>query len=440
MQASVARASWILLIAALADVHAGNWPSWRGPSGNQVSAETRFPLHWSWSEKGGASNILWRTELPEAGNSSPVVWGDRIFLTQAREDGARRNLMCFDRRTGRLLWEQGVAFEGQDPRHETNPHCAASPVTDGKMVVASFASAGIAAYDFEGKRLWLANLGPQRHNWGQGSSPVLHGDVVLVYHGPGKDSALVALDKATGVARWKTPIPEDQPSERFDGFAGKSDGMLGCFSTPLVVRVAKGPNLGRDEVILPASNRLLAFSAASGERLWWSEGMNPLVYTSASFGEGKVLAMGGYFGSTILIEPGGDGDVTGKRLHWERRAKKHRIGSPILLNGHAYLSTTDGFAQCLHLATGNLLWEERLPSSGADGATWSSMTLAGDRLYVVNRSGDTIVLRASPVFEKLASNPVGELSNSTLALSDGQVFLRTHKALYGIGEGAPASR
>jgi outer membrane protein assembly factor BamB len=430
----------LLVTAAWCGAQAGNWPSWRGPDANQISPETRFPLQWAWSEKGPSKNILWRTELPEPGNSSPIVWGDRVFVTQAREDGARRNLMCFDRGTGRLLWERGVALEGPDTRHETNPHCAASPVTDGKVVVASFASAGIAAYDFEGKRLWLTDLGPQRHNWGQGSSPVLHGDLVLVYHGPGKDSALHALDKATGVTRWKTPIPEEHPSERFDGFAGKSDGMLGSFSTPLVARVTKGPHLGRDEVILPASNRLLAFSAANGQRVWWSEGMNPLVYTSASVGEGKVLAMGGYFGSTILVEPGGDGDVTGKRLYWERRAKKHRIGSPILFNGHAYLSTTDGFAQCLHLATGKLLWEERLPSTGADGATWSSMTLAGDRLYVVNRSGDTIVLRAAPVFERLATNPVGELSNSTLAMSDGQVFLRTHKALYGIGEASPASR
>ena len=397
-------------------------------------------MAWSWSAKGPSTNVLWRLELPEPGNSSPVVWGDRVFLTQARDDGASRRLLCIDRKTGRVLWEQGVAFAGEDPHHETNPHCAASPVTDGSIVVASFASAGIVAYDLEGKRRWLADLGPQRHNWGQGSSPVLHGDAVIVYHGPGKDSALYALDKATGVVRWKTPLPEEQPAERFDGFAGKSDGMLGSFSTPLVVRAGKGPRVGQDEIVIPASNRLLAFSPADGRRLWWSEGMNPLVYTSASFGEGKVLAMGGYFGSTILIEPGGEGDVTGKRLLWERRAKKHRIGSPILLRNHAYLSTTDGFAQCIRLDNGELQWEERLPATGADGATWSSMTLAGDRLYVVNHSGDTLVLRASPKFEKLAINPVGELSNSTLAMSDGQVFLRTHKALYAIGDASPAAR
>jgi outer membrane protein assembly factor BamB len=420
-----------VLFLAVGSASAANWPSWRGPVGNQVSSETGFPLEWAWSAHGPSKNIVWRTELPEEGNSSPVVWGNRVFVTQAKGNGAQRLLMCFDRKDGHLLWQEGVAFAGEDPRHETNPHCAASPVTDGKIVVASFASAGIAAYDLNGKRRWLADLGPQRHNWGQGSSPVIHGNVVLVYHGPGKDSALYALDQDTGAVKWKTPMPEEQPKERFDGFAGKSDGMLGSFSTPLIIPKSSGRT--EDEVVLPASNRLQAFAASDGRRLWWSEDMNPLVYTSASFGEGKVVAMGGYFGSTIVVEPGGSGDVTGKRLFHERRAKKHRIGSPIVLNGHAYLSATDGFAQCVRLDTGAMVWEERLPSNGADGATWGSMTLSGDRLYVVNHSGDTIVLRASPVFEKLAVNPVGELSNSTLALTDGEIFLRTHKALYCIG-------
>lgn len=149
--------------------------------------------------------------------------------------------------------------------------------------------------------------------------------------------------------------------------------------------------------------------------------------------------MGGFFGSAIGIAPGGEGDVTAHRTFYEKRAKKHRIGSPIILGGHVYLSSTDGFAQCLRLDTGEMLWEERLVTKGADGATWGSMVLAGDRLYVVNRSGDTLVLRAAPKFELLASNPVGELSNSTLALSGGQIFLRTHNALYSIAE-SPAQR
>jgi len=430
------RKPWMMALGILmaGSAMAANWPSWRGPDGNQISPEQEFPLEWSWSAKGVSKNIRWRVPLPEPGNSSPVVWGGRVFLTQALEDGRKRALMCFDRQDGAVLWQETVVFDGQDPRHETNPHCAASPVTDGEMVVASFASAGIVACSMEGRRLWSADLGPQRHSWGQGSSPVIHGDLVLVYHGPGKDSALYALEKKTGQIRWKVSLPEEQPKERFDGFSGKSDGMLGSFSTPLVVRAG-----GRDEIVLPVANRLQAFSPEGGRRLWWCDGMNPLVYTSASVGEGRVVALGGFFGSAIGIAPGGEGDMTRHRTFHERRAKKHRIGSPIIRGGHIYLSTTDGFAQCLRLETGEMVWEERLATNGADGATWGSMVLSGDRLYVVNRSGDTLVLRAAPRFEVLASNPVGELSNSTLALSDGQVFLRTHEALYGIGE-TPARR
>jgi outer membrane protein assembly factor BamB len=150
--------------------------------------------------------------------------------------------------------------------------------------------------------------------------------------------------------------------------------------------------------------------------------------------------MGGFFGAAIFTQPGGEGDTTGRRLFYERRAKKHRIGSPIIHGGHVYLATTDGFGQCLNLKTGETVWEERLPASGSKGETWASMVLAGDKLYVVNRSGDTLVLRAAPKFELIASNPVGELSNSTLALSNGEIFLRTHAALYCIGETASTKR
>lgn len=413
-------------------LQAENWPSWRGPNGDQTTAETDFPLKWSRDE-----NVRWRTPLPDEGNSSPIVWGKRIFLTQAVDAGRKRLVLCFDRETGLPLWEKGIAYELPDPRHDTNPHCAASPVTDGKLVVASFASAGIVAFDFEGRQLWRTDLGPQKHTWGQGSSPILHGEQVIVYHGPGPQSALYALDKRTGKVNWSTPIPEEHPAERFDGFAGRSEGMLGSFSTPLVVS-----HQGRDEIILPAGNQLRAFAVGTGRSLWHCEGMNPLVYPSAAYGDGVIVAMGGYFGSVIFARPGGNGNITGThRTYYEQRARKHRIGSPVIRDGYVYISNTPGIAECIELATGRVVWEERLPGIGPKGETWGSSVLAGDRLYVVNQSGDTIVYRASPQFEILARNPIGEMSNSTLALSDGEIFLRTHAALYCIsGKPAPAAR
>ncbi len=409
---------------------ATNWPSWRGPDQNNISPESKFPVKWSREE-----NVKWRAPLPEPGNSSPIVWGDTVFVTQAVNDGKERNLMAFDRTTGKLRWQHGVTYDATDPRHKSNPHCAASPVTDGERVVASFASAGIVAFDFRGQQLWKTDLGPQQHEWGQGSSPVIYGNLVIVYHGPGEFSALHALDKRTGAKQWSVPLKEMDPPERFDGFAGQREGKIGTFSTPLIITAN-----GREEIILPVVNKLRAFAPANGRELWSADGMSPLVYSSPTFGEATLACYAGFFGSVIYQQPGGTGDVTAKRLFYERKMRKHTIGSPIVKDGHMYLCVTDGFLQCYELATGRMLWEERLPATGGSGQIWGSAVLAGDHLYVVNQSGDTLILRAAPKFELIATNPLGELANSTLALSAGEIFLRTHAALYCIAEPKRSAR
>ena len=405
------------------------WPSWRGPSDNQTTPDTGFPLKWS-----ATNQVRWKVALPDAGNSSPVVWGNRVFLTQATEEGKRRSLLAFDRLTGRQLWNQDVAFDGTDPHHKANPHCSASPVTDGRRVVVSFGSAGILACDLDGKVLWRRDLGVQRHDWGQGSSPVIEGDSVLVYHGPGPESAMYSLDAGTGEIRWKVPLKEERPAERFDGFAGNAQGQMGSFSTPLVIRTS-----GRKEVLLPVVNKLRAFNPDTGAELWSVGGMNPLVYSSPTYGEGQIVAMGGFFGAFMILPPGGGGDRTAERTIYERRMKRHTIGSPVIHEGHVYVAVTDGYLQCYRLATGTLLWEERIPSTGSSGQTWASMVRAGDRLYAMNQSGDTVVFRAAPKFEVLAVNPLGELSNSTPAFSSGDVFLRTERTLWCVSE-TPAAR
>ena len=252
---------------------------------------------------------------------------------------------------------------------------------------------------------------------------------MIVYHGPGGFSALHGLDKRTGAKQWSVPLKEQHPPERFDGFAGQREAKLGTFSTPLIVTAN-----GRDEVVLPVVNKLRAFAPADGRELWSADGLSPLVYGSPTFAEGSLVAYAGFFGSVIYLKPGGAGDVTSKRLFYDRKMRKHTIGSPIVKDRHVYLCVTDGFVHCYERATGKLLWEERLPATGANGQIWGSAVRAGDRLYVVNQSGDTFVLRAAPKFEIIATNPLGELSNSTPALSDGEIFLRTYAALYCIAE------
>ncbi len=412
------------LLAVSFTTSAGNWPSWRGPDQNNISPETAAPLTWDHQK-----NIRWRVELPGPGNSSPIVWNDKIFVTQAVEPEGKRLVICFDRNSGKSLWQAGTVYQEKEEHHEANTICAGSPVTDGRHVVAYFGSAGVYCYDLNGKERWHVDLGKQEHHWGQGPSPVLSGNLCLVYHGPGKSSTLVALNKDTGKKAWEVPLPEIQPKERFDGFAGKSDGIMGSFATPLVIKAKS-----RQQVILPVSNQLRSLDLATGKPLWFCDGMNPLVYGSPTYGENLLVSMGGYFGSVIATRPEGEGDVTQQRLWYEQRSKKHRIGSPVIKGGYVFVGNTDGTSECIELTTGKSVWLERLKGNGADGETWASMVLVGDRLYLVNRSGETFVLRAAPKFEVLAVNPVGELSNSTLAVSNGELFLRTHKALWCISE------
>jgi outer membrane protein assembly factor BamB len=188
----------LILLFLAASASAANWPAWRGPAGTGVCLETNLPLRWSTNE-----NIRWRTPLPERGNSTPVVWGDRVFVTQAVEKEHGRFLMCFDKKTGKFLWKSGTTYTDKEPTHGTNPYCSASPVTDGQIVVASFGSAGLYAYDFSGKELWRRDFGKQHHIWGNAASPVIYKDLCILNVGPGERTFLVAVDKKTGDEKWR---------------------------------------------------------------------------------------------------------------------------------------------------------------------------------------------------------------------------------------------
>lgn len=414
----------LALLLAFPAAHAADWPAWRGPRADGSSPENTAPLHWS-----PTRNVRWRVDLPDRGNSTPIVSRGRVFITQSVEKEHSREVRAYDRKTGALAWKAGTTWTAKEETHEDNPHAAASPVTDGERVVAAFGPAGVWAFSMDGATLWKADLGTQSHQWGYASSPVLHGNHIYVYQGPGEASKLVALDKRTGAVAWTAPLPEPVPTERNDGFKGRLPGVIGSFSTPLVLETA-----GRTEVIVSVPESLRAFSAESGSELWRASGLNPLVYTSPFAAGDAVVAMGGFFGASIAVKPGGAGDVTGTRRVWhDPRSRKNRIGSAVAHEGHLYLVNMEGFAVCLDLATGRELWEERLDGPGANDASWSAATRVGDRWYAANRSGDTFVLRASPKFEILATNTVAEPMNASLAHSDGEIFLRTWKGLWCVG-------
>ncbi|MEX2215308.1 MAG: PQQ-binding-like beta-propeller repeat protein [Phycisphaeraceae bacterium] len=410
---------------------AESWPAWRGDgegSGRAVNAD--IPVQWSKDK-----NVRWRIELPERGNSTPVIWGDRIFVTQAIEKDKWRGLMCFSRADGKLLWKSGLTYDKPERTHRTNPYCSASPATDGKLVFVSYGSAGVACYDFQGTEQWRRDFGAIDHVWGNSASPVLHGDLSIHYHGPGPGGFLIALNKKTGETVWKFDEPAWKPGERTDGFKGDPDGVIGSFSTPILVDTGGAGGTGkRTELIMSFPMDIRAFDPASGKELWRCGGLNPLVYTSPAYGDGIIVALGGYYGNTVAVKVGGEGDVTQTHRLWQHVRDNGGIGSGVIKGGHLYYHDSGGVALCVEIKTGETLWKSRLPGISK---SWGSYMLAGDRIYALSQAGETAVFKANPEeLEVIAHNHLGEVTNSSIAPAGKELFIRTHEALWCIGDAA----
>jgi outer membrane protein assembly factor BamB len=257
----------------------------------------------------------------------------------------------------------------------------------------------------------------------------LHGNLCFLNFGPGEPSFLVALDKKTGKEIWRVAETNADSGEKKPG--QEKAVWAGSWSTPLVIKAG-----GREELILSWPRRVVAFEPKSGQELWSCAGINPLVYTSPLYDKEKeiLVAMGGFMGMSLAVKAGGVGEVTETRRLWHHPKTKQRIGSGAIHGGHIYILNDPGVAECFELETGKLVWEERLRGPGAKSDNWSSMVLADGRLYAVNQGGDAFVLKASPKFEVQATNSLGEATIASMAASDGDLFIRTHKALWCVGE------
>ena len=405
-----------LALLTAAGLHAGHWPAWRGPTGQGHSDEKNLPLTWTAKE-----NVKWKVPLAHPGNSTPVVWGDKVFLTQANKGGSERSLLCFARADGQKLWQVDVAHPYKERNWNETWYANASPATDGERVVVSFASAGMYCYDFDGKELWKrTDLGSWEHAFGSGASPVLYGDLAILWCGPNENAGrnfLLAVDKKTGKTVWE----KDEPS--------------GSWSTPLLIQVN-----GQDQLVLGRSKdvkgapesragHLKGFDPKTGRELWACQGLNSYVYTSALYADGVAVGMSGFNGSALAVKLGGTGDITTDRL-WLHPKSTQRVGSGVIVGGHVYMVDENGAAHCYDLKTGDDLWKEAPRLKG--GRTWGSIVHADGRLYVLMHSGETVVLAANPKHEVLAVNPLdrGEQTNSSPAVSDGAIFLRTFKHLW----------
>lgn len=400
----------IALLLTTHSLHAENWPAWRGTDGRAVSSDRNLPVKWS-----GSENILWKTPLPEAGNSTPIVWEERVFITQAFDGGKTRSLICFDRATGKKLWQHDIAYPHKETANRQNPFCSGSPTTDGKLVYASFGSAGIVACDFSGKSVWSRNLGELAHIFGPATTPVLYKHLLIIHRGPGEPTHIVALDKWTGETVWNT-------SE-----VGKNHKLYGSWSTPVIYRVDD-----RDEFALSMPGQLKGYDPLTGKELWRCDGLGPSNYPDTAIGEGVLLGVSGFNKSMMAVRMGGRGDITETHRLWHVPVTQQRVGSGIVHQGYLYVANATGIAECIGVKTGKVIWKERL-----GGKLWGSLLLADGKFYVNNLAGDTFILAASPQFKLLATNRLEESLYAALAASDGQLFIRTYKHLYCVGKRRP---
>jgi outer membrane protein assembly factor BamB len=418
---------------------AGNWPQWRGPDGSGISNEKNLPSEWS-----PTRNIKWKTPIDGRSHSSPIVWGNRVFLTTAVEGavvpgakavkhvvegdkeflhpdsvGADRKhtfkVLCIDRDSGKILW-QSTAWEGTpyDNRHRKSSYAASTPATDGKLVYAFFGTEGLYVYDFKGKLAWKAQLGNLGTvGMGTGTSPILFDNLVIVQcdEENGAASFIVALDKKTGKEVWKTPRK-----------------VQVSWSTPLLVRTAT-----RAELITSGTEFLISYDPATGKELWRHKGVESNAIPSPVANSEMAYLVAGFPAKiAYAIKLGQNGDLTGtQNVPWKYEKGTAYVPSPILYGDYLYLTTDRGILTCIDAKTGEVKYEGgRIPIP----ATFTASPVAFEnKILMTSEDGDTFIVKAGPKHEILGTNSVGEPVYASPAIADGRIFIRGEKNLYCIG-------
>jgi outer membrane protein assembly factor BamB len=492
---------FLALVAAAASLAAGpndadrvvrqemNWSQFRGPDSSAIAPDgVNYPLHF-----GPKSNVLWSASVP-SGNSSPIVWGDRIFLTAY--DNAKQALetLCLERSTGRILWRKPSppVAKVETSLHPTNGPATPTPVTDGELVYVYFGSYGLLAYDFDGNEKWKKPLPAPGTTFGSGSSPVVAGNRILLSC-QGKEAGLLAIDRRTGATLWKSERP------RFGA----------SYATP-----ALRQNGAQTEVILVQPRGVAAYDLADGKELWWVGGLFGGGIPSPAFGDGLVFAVAHFPGgdpedhlkfpsfdellkkydankdgelgekevpptiifynrgsadpkdniamedlfaaidknkdgklsrqewqeaearfakiesAMVAIRPGGKGDI-GKQVVWKEKRALPEVPSPLYYRGRLYVVTNGGLASCFDAKTGKLLYRQRL---GASGFFYASPLAAEGRIYAASYNGMLVVFAAGDQCQVLARNNIGESIVATPALADGKLYVRTEGHIYAFAE------
>ena len=383
------------------------WPRWRGPSGQGVATGTNYVDTWSPTQ-----NILWKTQVSGQGNSSPIVWGDRIFVTTAYDGGRRLSVLAFRRSDGSRLWEtfspQGRSASNA---HRKNGHASATPATDGELVYVSFGTRGLMALDFSGRIVWQKDLGPMAAYHGTAGSPLLYKNRIILYQDQFEGSFIAAFDMRTGQEVWRT----------------RREASVG-WGTPIAIRVGD-----HDEIIVNGQRSVYAYDPVRGGELWRCRGTTYEVIPTPVVGYGMVFCSSGRAGPTLAIKPGGRGDVSRTHVAWRSPRGSPFVPSPILYGEQLFMvNDMASIVTSLHATTGKVMFQGRLGVARREGFTASPVAADG-KVFFTNDAGETFVLRAGPAFELLHVNRLGEGTRASPALVEGRWYIRGDRNLYAVG-------
>ncbi len=385
------------------------WPRWRGPSGQGLAAGSGYPDTWS-----GTDNVIWRRAVPGAGNSSPIVWADRIFLTSAFDGGRRKSVLAFDRATGEPLWEADAPVGEAERPYPKNGHASGTPVTDGERVYAYFGAHGLLAVDLSGRTAWHRDLDPIVASHGTAGSPLLYRDRVIVYQDmrAGAGSFIAAFDAATGDTIWWTERPENTG-----------------WGTPVAVGVGD-----RDEIVVSSQRRVVAYDPDTGAELWSARGNLFEVIPTPVVGHGLVFASSGRAGPTLAIRPGGSGDVTDTHVAWSSPKGSPFVPSTLVLDEYLYMiNDMSSVLTVFEAATGEVMYQGRLGEARRESFSASPVAVDG-KVFLTNDGGETFVVAAGSEFKLLHINRLGEQVRVSPALVDGRWYIRTAEHLLAVGD------
>lgn len=424
---------------------AGHWPSFRGPEATGVAENQNLPDQWN---PATGSNVVWRTPIPGLAHSSPIVWGDTIFVTSAissRKDATfkpglygdgdasddrsehRWMLYAIDKRTGKIRWERAAAQGApKNKRHIKSTYASSSPATDGRIVVAWFGSQGIHAYDFSGALRWSVDLGRvdmgaydiPSYEWGPASSPIIWNDLVIVQCDTQADSFLLALNAATGETVWKTDRKE-----------------LPSWGTPTIVTTPAGP-----ELITNASNFVRGYDPKTGRELWQLGGSSKITAPTPIFANGLHIIASGRAPErpVFAVKPGARGDLTPAKgettsahVAWSKTGRGSYMPTPLAYRGILYVLANNGVFDTYEMATGKEIYRQRLPLVGSG---FSASPVAADgKIYLSNEDGEMLVVEAGESFKQIGTNSMGETLMATPAISEGVMYVRGASTLFAIG-------